>query len=175
MDAAACILWHGPRSGGYGIVAHGRGTTRAHRHVYSECFGPIPDGYVLHHTCGEKLCINPAHLQPLTQADHMREHDNMERARTTALARKKARTHCDRGHSFAEHGYVRKPGSRDAGSRQCMACQRDRIRERVERRRSPLSPEAGYALSMDEARVYDVQVNEAGEAEPVADVIGEDE
>ena len=39
----------------------------------------------------------------------------------------------------------------------------------------PLSPEAGYALSMDEARVYDVQVNEDGEAEPVADAIGEDE
>lgn len=47
---------------------------RAHRFVYETIVGPIPDEHVLHHTCGNPGCVNPAHLKPMLSGDHTRLH-----------------------------------------------------------------------------------------------------
>lgn len=65
-----CWLWKGQQtSNGYGIYNR----AVAHRVSYEFYIGPIPDGLHLHHTCHVRLCVNPAHLQPMTQADNNRQ------------------------------------------------------------------------------------------------------
>ncbi|WP_223375195.1 HNH endonuclease signature motif containing protein [Gordonia bronchialis] len=63
-----CWLWQGavdPR--GYGKYD----TKRAHRLVYEERVGPIPDGMVLDHICRNRLCVNPNHLDPVRQGENV--------------------------------------------------------------------------------------------------------
>lgn len=41
-----------------------------HRFSYERFVGPIPEDYDLHHECETKNCANPAHLKPITRAEH---------------------------------------------------------------------------------------------------------
>ena len=47
---------------------------RPYRLAYGELVGPIPAGHHLHHRCENPLCCNPAHLEPMTNAEHKRHH-----------------------------------------------------------------------------------------------------
>ena len=49
----------------------------AHRLVYEECFGPIPAGMVIMHTCDNKICVNPEHLKVGTREEN--SHDEAVR------------------------------------------------------------------------------------------------
>jgi hypothetical protein len=54
-------------------LAHGRGDGRnvlAHRLAYEQEIGPIPEGMHIHHTCGQRLCINPEHMEAVDPAEH---------------------------------------------------------------------------------------------------------
>ena len=63
-----CWVWTGAIDNkGYGRTP---GNALAHREQYVERFGPIPRGRVLHHTCRNRRCVNPFHLQPLTRRGH---------------------------------------------------------------------------------------------------------
>lgn len=53
---------------GYGTV----GPKRAHRVYYERYVGPIPEGMDLDHLCRNKTCVNPAHLEPVTEAENVR-------------------------------------------------------------------------------------------------------
>lgn len=46
----------------------------AHRVAYERSWGPIPDGYIVHHLCGARSCINPFHLQAMTSQEHGQAH-----------------------------------------------------------------------------------------------------
>lgn len=72
-DAGApCWLWTGSlNSDGYGRF-NGK---LAHRRTYLEVVGPIPDGLVLDHLCRVRNCVNPDHLEPVTQRENMRRGD----------------------------------------------------------------------------------------------------
>jgi len=60
------------------------GKVRAlHRLVYTHIVGPISDGLVLDHTCSNKGCCNPAHLEPVTQAENVRRPSPPSRNRST--------------------------------------------------------------------------------------------
>jgi len=71
----SCWLWIGTvNSTGYGYFqTGGRGTkkARAHRYAYEFLVGPIPKGLVLDHLCRVKICVNPEHLQPVTQRENV--------------------------------------------------------------------------------------------------------
>lgn len=67
-----CWLWLGCKSPlGYGYVKRS-GHRAAHRLYYTEHVGPIPDGLVLDHLCRNPSCVNPDHLEPVTNAENGR-------------------------------------------------------------------------------------------------------
>lgn len=115
VDASGdCWEWTGaltPR--GYGLASHhDGGSMRVHRIAYELLVGPIPDGYVLDHLCRNRVCVNPAHLEPVTPAENGR--------RSPHPRRRTLRPFCARGHVLNEATTVR--GS--DGYRRCYECAR---------------------------------------------------
>jgi len=43
---------------------------QAHRWVYEQEVGAIPDGLMIRHLCHNKRCVNPAHLEPGTMKEN---------------------------------------------------------------------------------------------------------
>jgi hypothetical protein len=114
-DPADCWEWTGTRTpDGYGQIRriHNGSTMGAHRAVYEDRIGPIPDGLHLDHLCRNPPCVNPAHLEPVT---------NRENGRRGLAA---PRSHCPGGHSYAEHGYQKTA----RGGRSCRKCDTARTR-----------------------------------------------
>ena len=72
-DTNGCWNWIGAvNRKGYGS-AQVRGVKHnAHRAVYLESGLQIPVGYHLDHICRNKLCVNPAHMEPVTLQENVR-------------------------------------------------------------------------------------------------------
>lgn len=70
-----CWIWNQSKNrAGYGY-AHCHGSNRtmsAHRFIYEEFVGAIPEGLVLDHLCRVPSCVNPEHLEPVTQKENVR-------------------------------------------------------------------------------------------------------
>lgn len=76
---SGCWLWTGAvTSRGYGCVSVNGRRELAHRVSYEEHVGAIPDGLTIDHVrdrgCVSKLCINPAHLEPVTGVENTRRY-----------------------------------------------------------------------------------------------------
>lgn len=93
--STGCHLWAGGRNNvGYALVSiPGRDRKRtAHRAAYELAKGPIPAGMTLDHLCRVRHCINPDHLEAVTQAE------NNRRAREW----RRTATHCPAGHEYVD-------------------------------------------------------------------------
>lgn len=66
-----CWLWQGCLStNGYGRVGK---RDYVHRVVAELHHGPCPDGQEVRHLCGQRRCVNPAHLAYGTRSENMRD------------------------------------------------------------------------------------------------------
>lgn len=62
-----CWEWQGTLSyEGYGLLRIDYKQIRAHRWMYEQKVGPIPEGLHLDHLCRNVRCVNPDHLEPVT-------------------------------------------------------------------------------------------------------------
>lgn len=94
--SGVCWEWEGTlASTGYGVIYRGSDNklVRAHRAVYEALVGPIPKELVCDHLCRNIRCVNPDHIELVTQ----RENILRGYGPTANNARK---THCDNGHEF---------------------------------------------------------------------------
>jgi hypothetical protein len=57
---------------GYGIIRRDRRSRPAHRLIYEQYCGAIPEGMELDHLCRNPSCVNPSHLEPVTHANNIR-------------------------------------------------------------------------------------------------------
>lgn len=69
----SCWLWTGASiPNGYGTIGVNQKTQMVHRVAYELTKGKIPGRLYLDHLCRNKLCVNPDHLEPVTNAENVR-------------------------------------------------------------------------------------------------------
>lgn len=59
-----------PSNNGYCRIWLNKTYRYAHRVAYERAKGPLPDGLVVNHRCGVRSCVNPDHLEAVTQTEN---------------------------------------------------------------------------------------------------------
>ena len=116
-ETDTCWLWRGYiNKDGYGEFRSQFLTTRlAHRISYALDKGQMPE-LPLDHLCRHRHCVNPDHLEPVTQLVNTR--------RSNVGMNEANKTECPQGHPYDDENTLRY-----GGKRICRTCKRERARE----------------------------------------------
>lgn len=110
-DAGGCWEWTGARDReGYGNLTHAGLKWQAHRLSYFAFNGTLPDGLVIDHLCRNRACVNPDHIEMVT------DRENILRGECIAAINARKVT-CKRGHN--------EWAATVGGNRVCAACARE--------------------------------------------------
>lgn len=107
-----CWTWTGAVSNGYGrFQARSGRCVIAHRWIYQQLVGDVPEGLHLDHLCRNTVCVNPYHLDPVPPLVNVQRSEGNN-----------SKTHCPQGHAYDEANTDRR-----SGRRFCRACRADRV------------------------------------------------
>lgn len=127
-EETGCWEWKASRNrGGYGQFSF-RALTKtqyAHRIAYLALVGEINKPQ-LDHLCRVRHCVNPDHLEPVTNAVNQQRGNTRQAAHAREMA---DRTLCYRGHPLANNTYTTKGGWIG-----CVTCLNERDNRRYARR-----------------------------------------
>lgn len=119
VDDRGCINWtasiYRNGYGQFGIIWSDTGKRSmglAHRFAYQIYYGTLPEEQ-LDHICRNRRCVNPLHLEPVTNWENTKRGIN-------PIGNQPKRTHCPQGHEYNEANTYRAPGS--PNKRKCWAC-----------------------------------------------------
>lgn len=130
LPTEKCVEWPGDTSGdGYPVTRYNGHKTLAHRAIWTEIMGAIPDEHILDRVCRNKVCVNPRHCQPVSQAEHAKSHPGHNANKT----------HCPQGHPYSPENTKRYTTKDGGPARVCLTCRREQnkkidARRKLERR-----------------------------------------
>lgn len=128
-----CVSWAGAKSArGYGRFTVDDKRHTAHRWIYERTVAPVPADMVLDHVCRNRLCVNVAHLEVVTNKE------NILRG-VGPTARHARQTHCKHGHEFTSENTAIK-NYKQRTFRVCRTCKRACENARKKRLKSALNP-----------------------------------
>jgi hypothetical protein len=129
-DRTGCWIWTAAQTpNGYGVFGFKGRTSSAHRILYEWINGPVGSLVVDHAKCQNPPCVNPEHMEAVTQSVNIRR----------GRLRQHQQTHCKRDHEFTPENTRLSVNSRTGRLfRQCRECQRVR--------------QAGYRTSSSDAK-----------------------
>ncbi len=112
-----CWIWTGTvNERGYGTIGYKNKTWSVHRISYLLIGGkPLTPGLVLDHLCRNRPCINPNHLEEVTNKENILRGNGFG----AINARK---TECNYGHKLVNDNVYHHPD----GSRECHKCRKSR-------------------------------------------------
>jgi hypothetical protein len=114
VDSNDCWNFYSMVRNGYGRFKINNKTLSAHRFAYEVNNGKIPYGLTLDHKCRNTQCVNPNHLEPVSQKV------NVLRGNAPS-ARAKRTNFCIRGHPlFGDNLRINKTNN----TRGCKACRK---------------------------------------------------
>jgi len=114
---SGCWVWTASLNRGYGelgIMTNGKPRNyKAHRLAWEWLRGPIPEGLVVDHLCRNRACVNPDHLELVTNEENIRRGMWQPVVNVT-------KTECIHGHELAGDNVYRPPSRPNV--RQCKTC-----------------------------------------------------
>lgn len=105
---------------GYGRLGHHGTSVLAHRISYELIKGMIPNGLTIDHLCKNRACVNPDHMEVVTNEVNVQRGESYQAKQT----------HCKRGHPLSGSNLISYRGSRG-----CRECKRVDCRNYYQRNR----------------------------------------
>jgi hypothetical protein len=125
-ESTGCWVWKGTLNRtGYGLLSVDAKYVLVHRWGYEQFVKPIPDGMTLDHLCRNRACVNPAHLDVVTNRTNV-----LRGMSPSAVIHRQGV--CKHGHEMTSDNVYVPP--KNPRHRQCRTCRKRISREAYARK-----------------------------------------